>query len=136
MFKTVWMRKRLLKSSQVDLLFASIPGLGRCPAEGNGNPLQYSSLENFMDRRAWWATSMGSQRVRHNWACICRDINFWLLCFHLHLSQVFFFHWSIVDLQCYISFRCTIKWFSYTCILFQIPFYYYEMLHIASCAIQ
>ena len=32
-----------------------IPGLGRSPGEGNGNPLQYSCLENSMDRRAWWA---------------------------------------------------------------------------------
>ena len=30
-----------------------IPGLGRSPGEGNGNPLQYSCLENFMDRGAW-----------------------------------------------------------------------------------
>ena len=34
----------------------SIPGLGRSPGEGNGNPLQYSSLENSMDRGAWQAT--------------------------------------------------------------------------------
>ena len=33
----------------------SIPGLGRSPGEGNGNPLQYSCLENPMDRGAWWA---------------------------------------------------------------------------------
>ena len=32
------------------------PGLGRSPEEGNGNPLQYSCLENSMDRGAWWAT--------------------------------------------------------------------------------
>ena len=38
---------------------ASIPGSGRCPGEGNGNPLQYSCLENPMDRRAWWATVHG-----------------------------------------------------------------------------
>ena len=31
-----------------------IPGLGRSPEEGNGNTLQYSSLENSMDRGAWW----------------------------------------------------------------------------------
>ena len=37
----------------------SIPGLGRCPGEGNGNPLQYSCLENSMDRRAWWAAVYG-----------------------------------------------------------------------------
>ena len=34
----------------------SVPGLGRSPGEGNGNPLQYSCLENFMDRGAWWST--------------------------------------------------------------------------------
>ena len=33
-----------------------IPGSGRSLGEGNGNPLQYSYLENFMDRGAWWAT--------------------------------------------------------------------------------
>ena len=34
----------------------SIPGLGRSPGDGNGNPLQYSCLENPMDRGAWQAT--------------------------------------------------------------------------------
>ena len=38
---------------------ASIPGLGRSPGEGNGNPLQYSCLENPMDRGAWQATVRG-----------------------------------------------------------------------------
>ena len=33
-----------------------IPGSGRCPGGGNGNPLQYSCLENPMDRGAWWTT--------------------------------------------------------------------------------
>ena len=33
----------------------STPGLGRSPGEGNGHPLQYSCLENSMDRGAWWA---------------------------------------------------------------------------------
>ena len=37
----------------------SIPGLGRSPGEGNGNPLQYSCLENPMDKGAWWATIHG-----------------------------------------------------------------------------
>ena len=36
---------------------ASIPGLGRFPAEGNGNPFQYSCLENPMGRGAWQATA-------------------------------------------------------------------------------
>ena len=33
-----------------------IPALGRSPGRGHGNPLQYSYLENIMDRGAWWAT--------------------------------------------------------------------------------
>ena len=36
-----------------------IPGLGRSPGEGNGNPLQYSCLENSKDREDWWATVHG-----------------------------------------------------------------------------
>ena len=36
-----------------------IPGLGRSPGEGNGNPLQYTCLENSMDGGAWWATVHG-----------------------------------------------------------------------------
>ena len=39
----------------------SVPGSGRSPGEGNGNPLQFSCLENFMDREP------GSQRVGHGW---------------------------------------------------------------------
>ena len=38
---------------------SSIPGLGRSPGGGNGNPLQYSCLENPKDRRAWQATDYG-----------------------------------------------------------------------------
>ena len=41
----------------------SIPGLGRSPGEGNGNPLQYSCLDNSMDRGAWQATVHGVARV-------------------------------------------------------------------------
>ena len=41
-------------------------GSGRFSGEGNGNPLQYSCLGNPMDRRAWWVTVGGSQRVGHD----------------------------------------------------------------------
>ena len=37
----------------------SISGSGRCPGGGNGNPVQYSCLENPMDREAWWAMVRG-----------------------------------------------------------------------------
>ena len=46
----------------------SIPGSGRFPGEGNGNPLQYSCLGNPMDREPGELQSMGSQRIGHNLA--------------------------------------------------------------------
>ena len=56
------------------------PGSGGYLRDGNGNPLQYSRLENSMDRRAWWATIHG---VTKSWTQL-RD-------FHsLGLSQLFF----------------------------------------------
>ena len=42
----------------------SIPGSERSPGEGNGNPLQYSCLENPMDRGAWWAAVHGVTKSR------------------------------------------------------------------------
>ena len=39
-----------------------MPELGRSPGEGNGNPLQYSGLENAMDRGAWWAIVHGGHK--------------------------------------------------------------------------
>ena len=44
----------------------SIPGLGRFPGEKNGYPLQYSCLENSMDRIAWQATVHGVTKIRND----------------------------------------------------------------------
>ena len=44
----------------------SIPGLGRSPGGGHGNPLQYSCLENSMNRGAWRAIVHRSQRIGHD----------------------------------------------------------------------
>ena len=57
---------------------ASIPGLGRSPGEGNGNPFQYSCLGNLMDRGAWWATvhrvakesDTTKTTMKNLWSCI------------------------------------------------------------------
>ena len=58
----------------------SVPGSGRCPGGGHGSPLQYSCLENPMDRRIWWATVSGvtkSQTRLSEWtltrasSCFC-----------------------------------------------------------------
>ena len=44
----------------------SNPGSGRSPGGGHDNSLQYSCLKNPMDRGAWWAAVMESQRVKHD----------------------------------------------------------------------
>ena len=50
----------------------SIPGSGRSPGEGNGNPLQYSCLENPMDGGAWWATA---HWVAKSWTRLTKRLN-------------------------------------------------------------
>ena len=42
----------------------SVPGSERSPGEGKGNPLQYSCLQNPMDRGAWWATVHGTTKIQ------------------------------------------------------------------------
>ena len=65
----------------------SIPGLGRSPGEGNGNPLQYSCLENLVDRGAWWATVHGVAKT---------DTTEWLTLslYTEHLLCFWIFSWS------------------------------------------
>ena len=54
-----------------------IPGLGRSTGEGNGTPLQYSCLENSMDRGAWWATV---HEVTKSWTRLsnCAETNLFI----------------------------------------------------------
>ena len=56
----------------------SMPGLGRSPGEGNGNPLQYSCLENPMDREAWRAIVHGATK---SWIRLSDFTSF-----HFHVS--------------------------------------------------
>ena len=67
----------------------SIPGLGRSPGEENGNPLQYSCLENPMDRGAWWAIlhRVAKSRTRLS------DFTFW---FSVNLALFSFLPFCIV----------------------------------------
>ena len=59
--------KNLLANAGATVDVGSIPGLGRSPGVGNGNPLQFSCLGNLMDREARWATVHGGhKRVRHD----------------------------------------------------------------------
>ena len=60
------MVKNLPANAEDTADMGSIPGSERSPGAGNGNPLQYSCLENSMDREALQATVHESPRVRHN----------------------------------------------------------------------
>ena len=66
-----------------------IPGLGSSPGEGNGNPLQYSCLENPMDRGAWRAMVHGVAIVGHDLATKPHHQGFYALFeFYVSLSDV------------------------------------------------
>ena len=69
-----------------------IPGSGRSPGEGNGNPLQYSCLENPMDRGAWQATVHGVTKNQDTTERLTYEIylkNF-LVCILIHKYTLFF----------------------------------------------
>ena len=63
----------------------SIPGLGRSLGEGNGNPLQYSCLENPLEGGAWYVTVHGVAKSRTQLS----NFTFWLLCLELFFSTRF-----------------------------------------------
>ena len=68
----------------------SIPGSGRSPGEGNGNPRQYSCLGNPMDRGGWWATVHAVARVGHDLVIKSPPA-----IFHCLVCHVFFTHSSV-----------------------------------------
>ena len=74
-----------------------IPGSGRWPGGRNGNPIQYSCLENSMDRGAWWATIHGVAKSQTQLVFIC-------MCWfnfrnpNKHKILIFFFTLSILEL--------------------------------------
>ena len=70
-----------------------IPGSGRSPGEGNGNPLQYSCLENTMDGGAWWATVHG---VGKSWTRLS-DLTLTCLYTHTHTHTRAHTHRNSVD---------------------------------------
>ena len=76
----------------------SIPGWGRSPGEGNGNPLQYACLENSMDGGAWWALVHGVTKSRtrlrdfthsltYSYLFPCVFVDFYCFCYELLFSS-------------------------------------------------
>ena len=83
-----------------------IPGLGRYPGEGNGNPLQYSCLENSMDRGAWWATVHGVAKSRT-----------WLSDSHTHTYTHTHTHITVIILNL-AKVKCSISFLDQLIIIF------------------
>ena len=115
--KIVWSNGKEPPCNSGDL--NSIPGLGRSPGEGNGNPLQYSCLENSTDREAWQAmvhgvTNSGTQLS--DWHFHFASYNFMrcLLVDDSHISgATWVFRWWVLILLCflwYMSLLCLWRW--------------------------
>ena len=68
--------------------FNLIPGLGRAPGGGHGNPLQYSCLHNLMDREAWWVADLNMTEATEH-ACMHAVVNVNLTDL-LHLLYLYF----------------------------------------------
>ena len=77
---------------------SSIPKSGRSPREGNGYPLQYSCLENPMDREPWWLWSMGSQKAGH---CLDENNKWFAIVIHTHTN-----HTHTPSLTTCINYQC------------------------------
>ena len=78
----------MVKNLPIGQDLGSIPGLGRSPWEGNDYPLQYSHLENSMDRGAWGSYSP--------WGCKQSDTTEWLVHTHTHTHTHIFYVWLFV----------------------------------------
>ena len=103
----------------------SIPGSGRSSGEGNGNPLQYSCLENPMKGGAWWATVHGVAKSQTRLTSLSLSQCLFVGCqtrllvlktpefFDGCQEMNFFFNWSIFGLQHCIVFWCRVKWICY-----------------------
>ena len=76
----------------------SIPGSGRCPGEGHGNPLRYSYLENPMDRGAWWARVLG---VTQSWTQLKRlSMHMFFFCQKNYMPLLYQYHTALTKCLC------------------------------------
>ena len=107
---------------------SSIPGLGRSPWGGDGNPLQYSYLENSMDRGAWWATVHG---VGKSWTWLS-DFTFFLD----HFNDILYWYFilmiilEIIVHLTYIQYNLLYTTYCIYCIQLIVYIVQYNLLYI------
>ena len=96
-----------------------IPGSGRSLVEWNGNPVQYSCLENPMDRGTWWATAHGVIKQANMTERLTPFFTFTLSCFppclHTHFERIWLPHAWISEAQpgCFLSLPAAGRGFSF-----------------------
>ena len=107
------------------------PGLGRSPGEGNGNSLQYSYLQNSMDRGAWWTTIHGVTKGS--------DMTYWLnnhgvlYCRTLPLCLAHVTAYSFVSAQISVSHILLALWTPLKCCFF---FFFFSGFHLRCSSLQ
>ena len=84
----------------VSEIAACLPGSGRCPGGGNGSPLQYSCLENPMDREAWWATVQRVEKNQTRLSDYAHTVSYYWRSFGSTISHLLCFLESVILLAC------------------------------------
>ena len=102
----------------------SILGLGRSHGERKGNPLQYSCLENSMDRGAWWATVLGNHRVGHKWTPNTKLLEVKPSTYEFCWDTIQLIMYSILSLS-YLTFSCLFYFVSSGTAAFPAPVCWY-----------
>ena len=105
---------------------ASIPGSGRFPGEGNGNPLKYSCLGNPIGRGAWLAAVHGVTRVGH-------DLVTKPLPLVIHIFVKFLWVNEGLELLCYFANITSLISFQYVFFSFFFIFHFYIVVQLLSC---
>ena len=103
------LRQLTSKESSCNADVDSNPGLGRFAGGGHGHPLQYSCLENTMDRRAWWATvhRVAESDTTDTSQRACTLGLYWS---HLIYSLLTFLYFSFINLSMLSSFIFSVVW--------------------------
>ena len=118
---------------------SSIPGSGRSPGAGNGNPFQYSCQGNPMDRGAWWATVHGvskSQRqlstLIKNFIKVFNTIISFQISYCLKIIKLFYSWFTPVSIQIdeFFVFDCYLTWGSFILKLYPTPFTATTISHV------
>ena len=120
----------------------SIPRPGRSPGGWHGNPLQYSCLENSMDRGAWWAivhrvaqSQTHRSNLAHTHACTSYIITFFSVKYILHIWRYMHTHVCLYARYMFAHHVCTHVFYMYMCVLWVSTCIMYMWAHTFECVL-